>query len=70
MIGLRQDDEVGGLAVLEAVAQRTGGVEIQIERVAAGALEFAAERLDHRLHGAGAQDFDGGHANLTVAGRW
>ena len=35
--------------------------------VAAGALELAAERLHHRLHGAGAQDFDGGHAFLPFA---
>ena len=32
-----------------------------IKVLSAGALEILAERLHHRLHGAGAQDFDFGH---------
>ena len=67
--GLRQDDEVGLLAALDAVAQRAGGAEIQIELVAGVAFEFGAERRHHRLHGAGTHDFDVGHGHfLLIAG--
>ena len=60
----RQDQEIGGLAAGKAFAQGAGGAEIQIEPVAAEALELFADGFDHGLHRAGAHDFDGGQASL------
>jgi len=66
----RQDDQIGHFARHQPVAQRADGVEVQIELAAGVPLELGAERRHHRLHGAGAQDFDGGHVNLAVAAGW
>ena len=60
MVDSDKIDQIGGLAGLKPLALRAGGVEIQIELVAGLALELGAERLHHRLHGAGADDFDFG----------
>ena len=65
---IRQDDEVGNLAVLDPLAQRARGTEIQIELVAALALELGAEGRDHRLHGARTHYLDVSHGHPLPIG--
>src|SRR5215467_12760788 len=66
--GFRQDDEIGGLAVFDAFAQRACRSEIEIQFGAGIAFKLGAERRYHRFHGARAHDLDFSHVTSIVLG--
>src|SRR5262249_42484275 len=56
--GFGQNDEIGGLAIFDAFAQRAWRSEVEIEFGAGIAFKVSAERRYHRFHRPRAHDLD------------